>query len=174
MQAGNDDLLGTNVFVKANISFNPLQGKKWNTFSSSRDWFVYYHHTRTTLCRGYTITNVDVNKAHVINIKVADKVTSDNVHSFSVSSGSVDLYIGGNGEVGIGMINNKEANSLQVKGQAYQNENDPIKDFFSLPIEITGTFDFNNYWKQGIYVIPTSVNAIIHQIVLRSRWLFNC
>ncbi|WZU00296.1 hypothetical protein MGH68_11900 [Erysipelothrix sp. D19-032] len=62
-----------------------------------------------------------------------DKVTTDNVFSSNISGGSVDLYIGGNGEVGVGMINNKEPNSLQVKGQAYQNENDPVKDFFAHP-----------------------------------------
>ncbi|WP_159638326.1 hypothetical protein [Erysipelothrix anatis] len=156
--AGNDDLLGTNVFIKATIGFNSLLSKN-GILKVQIGIGSYTTITQDQLAVGYTLTNVDVNKAHVINIKVEDKVTSDNVHSFSVSSGSVDLYIGGDGDVGVGMINNKGSNTFQVKGQAYQNENDPIKDFFSIPIEITGTFDFNNYWRQGIYVIPTSVNA---------------
>lgn len=156
--AGNDDLLGTNVFVKANISFNPLQQRN-GILLVQVGIGSYTTITQEQLAVGYTITNVDVNKAHVINIKVADKVTSDNVHSFSVSSGSVDLYIGGNGEVGIGMINNKEPNSLQVKGQSYQNEDDPIKDFFAQPTALTTTINFNDYWKRGIYSLSNTVNA---------------
>lgn len=155
---GNDDLLGTNVFVKATIGFNPLNNKN-GIILVQIGIGSYATITTQQLADGHTITNVDINKAHTINIKVADKVTADNVFSSNISSGSVDLYIGGNGEVGVGMINNKEPNSLQVKGQAYQNENDPVKDFFAQPTSLTTTINFNDYWKRGIYTLSNSANA---------------